>query len=61
MALHKGIWIDYKWKYWDESYEIPFPATILVDENGVVKNTFIDADIAKRLEPDTTLEWVAAL
>lgn len=60
-SLHKSIGVDYKKSYGDEGYEIPFPATILVDAKGILRNIFVDADIAKRLEPDTALEWVDAL
>ncbi|KFX94052.1 hypothetical protein O988_06502 [Pseudogymnoascus sp. VKM F-3808] len=60
-GLHKSFGIDYKKIYGDESYEIPYPATILVDAKGIVRNVFVDADISKRLEPDTALEWVDAL
>lgn len=61
LAFHERVGVDYKKSYGDESHEIPFPATILVDGKGVVRNVFVDADIAKRLEPDTALEWVNAL
>ncbi|KFY80024.1 hypothetical protein V499_01069 [Pseudogymnoascus sp. VKM F-103] len=61
IRFHTGRGIDYKTQYGDKSYEIPFPATILVDAKGVVRNTYVDPDITKRLEPDTALEWVAAL
>ncbi|KAH8800414.1 thioredoxin-like protein [Xylogone sp. PMI_703] len=45
----------------DDSYEIPIPATLLVDKNGVVRKTFIDPDYTKRLEPSTVLEWIDEL
>lgn len=61
LSFHERIGVDYKKGYGDESHEIPFPATILVDGKGVVRNVFVDADIVKRLEPDTALEWVNAL
>ncbi len=45
----------------DDSFEVPVPATLLVDRKGVVRNAFIDADYTKRLEPATALEWADAL
>jgi peroxiredoxin len=45
----------------DDSFELPVPATLLVDEKGVVRNTFIDPDYTKRLEPSTALEWIDQL
>ncbi|KAK9343623.1 thioredoxin-like protein [Lipomyces starkeyi] len=45
----------------DDSFAVPVPATILIDEKGVVKNTFIDPDYTKRVEPATVLEWINGL
>lgn len=45
----------------DDSFEMPIPATILVDGKGVVKNTYIEPDYKQRVEPDTVIEWIDAL
>ncbi|KAK9364404.1 thioredoxin-like protein [Lipomyces kononenkoae] len=45
----------------DDSFIVPVPATILIDEKGVVRNTFIDPDYTKRVEPATVLEWINGL
>jgi peroxiredoxin len=45
----------------DDSMEVPVPATILVDKKGIVRNTFIDPDYTKRVEPSTVLEWIDGL
>ncbi|KAK9427296.1 hypothetical protein V1505DRAFT_52935, partial [Lipomyces doorenjongii] len=45
----------------DDSLVVPVPATILIDEKGVVRNTFIDPDYTKRVEPATVLEWINGL
>lgn len=45
----------------DDSFEVPIPATLLVDSKGVVKSTFIEPDNTKRVEPATILEWIDAL
>ncbi|KAK9233766.1 thioredoxin-like protein [Lipomyces kononenkoae] len=45
----------------DNSFAVPVPATILIDEKGVVRNTFIDPDYTKRVEPATVLEWINGL
>ena len=42
----------------DDSLIVPVPATILVDQEGVVRNTFIDPDYTKRCEPTTALKWI---
>jgi peroxiredoxin len=45
----------------DDTFEVPIPATLLVDGNGVVRNAFIEPDYTKRVEPATILEWIDAL
>jgi peroxiredoxin len=45
----------------DDSFEVPIPATLLVDGKGVVKKTYIEPEYTKRVEPDTVLEWINAL
>ncbi|KAJ5492702.1 hypothetical protein N7539_001448 [Penicillium diatomitis] len=42
----------------DDSFELPIPASLLVDGKGVVRKTFVDPDYTKRLEPETALEWI---
>jgi len=39
-----------------QSYEIPMPATYVVDKSGVIVYDFIDEDYTKRLEPQIILE-----
>ncbi|KAJ5444860.1 uncharacterized protein N7458_008732 [Penicillium daleae] len=45
----------------DDSFELPIPASLLVDGKGVVRKTFVDPDFTKRLEPETALEWIDTL
>ncbi|KAI9735793.1 MAG: hypothetical protein M1834_001257 [Cirrosporium novae-zelandiae] len=52
---------DLKKRNGDDSFEVPVPATLLVDQTGVVRNTFVDPDYTKRLEPSVALEWINAL
>ena len=42
----------------DDSWELPVPATYIIDTNGVVRAAFIDKDYTKRMEPD---DIIAAL
>jgi len=35
----------------DASFELPFPATYVVDTDGTIIHAFVDADYTKRLEP----------
>jgi len=45
----------------DDSFEVPVPATFLVDKEGVVRNLFLDTDYTKRVEPDEMVRWIDAL
>jgi len=45
----------------DESYEVPVPATFLVDQSGIIRNSYVNADYTKRLETTEALKWVDAL
>lgn len=45
----------------DDSFELPIPASLLVDGKGVVRKTFVDPDYTKRLEPETALQWIDTL
>ncbi|KAN0113281.1 AhpC-TSA domain containing protein [Hyaloscypha variabilis] len=45
----------------DDSFEVPVPATLLVDGNGIVRNTYINPRYWERVEPSTVLGWIAAL
>lgn len=45
----------------DDSFELPIPATLLVDKDGIVRNTYLNPDYIKRVEPKAVLEWIDAL
>ncbi|KAI0836888.1 AhpC-TSA-domain-containing protein [Hypoxylon sp. FL0890] len=45
----------------DDSFEVPVPATLLVDRDGIVRRTFVEPDYSKRLEPSVALEWIDSL
>ncbi len=40
----------------DSSFELPIPATYIIDSNGDVRYAHIDMDYTKRLEPDIIIE-----
>jgi len=40
----------------DDSYELPIPATYVVDTDGSIIYAFVDADYTKRLEPNDVVE-----
>ena len=40
----------------DTSYELPVPGTFVVDGDGIVRATFVNADYKKRMEPRLNLD-----
>jgi len=60
-GLLKNFGVDFEKRNGDASLEVPVPATFLVDEKGVIRNAFVDADYTKRLEPETALKWIDEL
>ncbi|KAH6694832.1 thioredoxin-like protein [Leptodontidium sp. MPI-SDFR-AT-0119] len=53
--------VDFKERNGDDSFVLPVPATLLVDQKGVVRNTFVEPEYAKRAEPETVLGWIDQL
>ncbi len=40
----------------DDSWELPLPATYVIDSDGIVRYAFLDADYKKRAEPNVILD-----
>lgn len=59
--LYKGFGLDIPAHNGDESYELPVPATYVIDSSGVVRYAYADADYTKRAEPADVLAAVKAL
>lgn len=55
------IGADLEKRHGNDSAEMVIPTTLLVDEKGVVKNIFAEADWMQRLEPQEAVNWVNAL
>ena len=45
----------------DDSFELPMPATYIIDTNGVINFSFVDMDYTQRLEPDIIIEQLKTL
>jgi peroxiredoxin len=56
-----GHGVDFKARNGDDTLAVPVPATFLVDINGIVRNSFVDPDYTKRLEPSVAVEWIDAM
>ncbi|KAL6907232.1 thioredoxin-like protein [Trichoderma evansii] len=52
---------DLEKRHGNDSAEMVIPTTLLVDQKGVVRNIYAEADWMKRLEPQEAMNWVDAL
>lgn len=59
--VHEKFGNDLKTRNGDDTLEVPTPAVILVDKEGVVRNVWVDGDYTKRLEPEVMLGWLEKL
>jgi peroxiredoxin len=54
----KAYGVDLQARNGDDSYEVPFPASYLIDSKGMIRYAFLDPDYTRRLEPSTALGWI---
>lgn len=59
--LYKGFGIDIPEHNGDESYELPVPATYVIDSSGAIRYAYANADYTKRAEPADVLKAIQAL
>jgi len=45
----------------DSSFELPIPATFIIDTDGIIRYAFADMDYTKRLEPNIIIEQLKSL
>jgi len=57
-SIYNQFGIDIPSSNNSQSYEIPMPATYVVDKSGVIIYDFVDEDYTKRLEPQIILEQI---
>ena len=54
----KAYGVDLQARNGDDSYEVPFPASYLIDTKGVIRSALLDPDYTHRLEPSIALGWI---
>lgn len=59
--IYRNFGIDLPTVNGDQSFELPVPATYVVDKNGIITYAFIDADYTKRLDPEIIVEELQKL
>lgn len=45
----------------DETFELPLPATYVIDQDGVIRAAFVDKDYTRRMEPSDIVTALKAL
>ena len=61
IGLYQQFGIDLPKHNGDESWSLPMPARLVIDPEGIVRHTAINADYTVRPEPEETLEVVKTL
>ena len=51
-SIYQDFGIDLPGANGDESFELPMPATYVIDKSGIVRLAFVDIDYTRRLDPD---------
>ena len=59
--LYRDWGIDFPKTYGDTTFELPLPATYVVDQQSRIVLNFVDADYIKRLEPSAILDALKAI
>jgi len=60
-SIYKTFSIDLIKHNGNENYELPLPATYLVDSQGIIRFDFVYADYRKRLEPEILISQLHKL
>jgi len=59
--IYKNFGIDLPARNGDDSYEIPIPATYIIDRKGVIRYAYVNTDYTRRAEPSEILAAVQSL
>lgn len=60
-SKYKGYGVDLSKRNADGKWELPHPATLVIDTKGVVRYAYVNADYTKRATPDDVLTAVKKL
>ena len=59
-AIYRRAFINLPWTNGDDSWELPIPATYILDRNQTILFTYADSDYAARPEPEQILRVLAS-
>ena len=55
MVIYEEFGLDLKEYNGDDSFELPIPATFVIDQSGTIRLAFVDPDYTRRLDPTEIL------
>jgi len=55
IEIYKGFDIDLEGTQGNENYELPVPATFVVNQDGIIILAHVDVDYTTRMEPEEVL------
>lgn len=59
--FYLSLGIDLPKQNGDGSWELPLPATYLIDKSGIIRDVFVQTDYVKRMEPSDILAGLKSL
>jgi peroxiredoxin len=59
--IYEGFGIDIPKSTGEDSFELPIPATYVIDKDLTIRMAFADADYTKRLDPEDVIEKLAEM
>lgn len=60
-SIYVDFGIDLPAANGDQSFELPVPATYVIDRSGIIRLAFVDIDYTKRLDPEEILAALTKL
>ena len=54
--IYKGSGIDLPASNGDQTFELPIPATYVINNQGIIEYAFVNVDYTQRMEPDMIIE-----
>jgi peroxiredoxin len=60
-ALYQEWGIDLVEANGNDSYELPVPATYVIDYDGIIRAAYVDKDYTRRMEPADIIAALKAL
>ncbi|OAB36847.1 alkyl hydroperoxide reductase [Paenibacillus macquariensis subsp. defensor] len=59
--IYRSLDISFDTFNGDNSWELPVPATYIIDKGGIIRSANVDADYKKRMEPNEVLHLLQSL